>query len=175
MYLLASLVASTNLCGSMIWLPKEIPCGRTIVPVCRVPPPPHDAGSSQICSIITPLWLLEVLSSGAQNNRKPGWRDLEDMPEKHPDPQLLERFMRNEASREERRWIVRHLLAGCAQCSAITRQLWKLAGPGPKVDREEPPPPEPRGEAALFAAHRAFLAEGKGAEAAAALLDLAVL
>jgi hypothetical protein len=97
------------------------------------------------------------------------------MPENHPDPQLLERFMRNEASREERRWIVRHLLAGCARCGAITRGLWKLGEPGPKVDGEEPSPPEPRQEAALRDAHRAFLAEGKGAEAAAALLDLAVL
>src|SRR3954468_20728752 len=175
MYLLASFVASTNLCGSMIWLQKEIPCGHTIVPACRVPAPPQDACSGQICSIITPLWLLEVLALGAQNNRKPGWRDLEGMPENHPDPQLLERFLRNEASREERRWIVRHLLAGCAQCGAITRRLWKLAEPGPKAGREEPPPPEPREETALRAAHRAFLAEGKGAEAAAALLDLAVL
>ncbi len=83
--------------------------------------------------------------------------------------------MRNEASREERRWIVRHLLAGCARCGAITRRLWTLGEPGPKVDGEEPPPPEPRKEAALLDAHRAFLAEGKGAEAAAALLDLAVL
>jgi len=159
----------------MIWLQKEIPCGHTIVPSCRVPEAPQDAGFSQICSIITPLWLLEVLALGAQNNRKPGWRDLEGMPDNHPDPQLLERFLRNEASREERRWIVRHLLAGCAQCGAITRRLWKLAEPGPKAGREEPPPPEPREETALRAAHRAFLAEGKGAEAAAALLDLAVL
>jgi hypothetical protein len=99
------------------------------------------------------------------------------MPENHPDPQLLERFMRNEASREERRWIVRHLLAGCARCGAITRRLWKLAEPGPATAAGEHPPPEPRkeAEAALLDAHRAFLAEGKGTEAAAALLDLAVL
>lgn len=86
--------------------------------------------------------------------------------------------MRNEASGGERRWIVRHLLAGCARCGAITRRLWKLGEPGPEPEREviaeEPPPPEPR-EAALRDAHRAFLAEGKGAEAAAALLDLAAL
>jgi len=88
--------------------------------------------------------------------------------------------MRNEASGEERRWIVRHLLAGCARCGAITRRLWKLGEPGPEIAAEEPPPPEPRkdwkeAEAALRDAHRAFLAEGKGAEAAAALLDLAAL
>ena len=38
------------------------------------------------------------------------------MSEDHPDPHLLERFMRNEADGEERRRIVRHLLAGCARC-----------------------------------------------------------
>jgi hypothetical protein len=98
------------------------------------------------------------------------------MPENHPDPQLLERFMRNAASPEERRGIVRHLLAGCARCGAITRRLWKLGEPGPEIAAEEHPPPEPRQEeAALLEAHRALLAEGKGAEAAAALLDLAVL
>jgi len=80
--------------------------------------------------------------------------------------------MRNEASGEERRRIVRHLLAGCARCGAITRRLWELGEPGPEVAVEEHPPPE---EAALLDAHRAFLAEGKGAEAAAVLLDLGVL
>lgn len=88
--------------------------------------------------------------------------------------------MRNQASGEERRRIVRHLLAGCARCGAITRRLWKLGEPGPEpepeVIAEEPPPPEPREEeAALLEARRAFLAEGKGAEAAGALLDLAAL
>ncbi|HET9211622.1 MAG TPA: hypothetical protein VFR03_14535 [Thermoanaerobaculia bacterium] len=97
------------------------------------------------------------------------------MPENHPDSQLLERFMRNEAAGEERRWIVRHLLAGCARCGAITRRLWELGEPGPGVAAGELPPPEPREEAALLAAHRAFLAEGRGDEAAAVLLDLAVL
>jgi tetratricopeptide (TPR) repeat protein len=63
------------------------------------------------------------------------------MPENHPDPQLLERFMRSEASGEERRWIVRHLLAGCARCGAITRRLWSLGEPGPEVaaDKEAAP------------------------------------
>ena len=97
------------------------------------------------------------------------------MPENHPDPQLLERFMRNEAGGEERRRIVRHLLAGCTRCGAITRRLWELGEPGPVVAAEELPPPEPREEAALLDAHRAFLGEGRGDEAAAVLLDLAVL
>jgi tetratricopeptide (TPR) repeat protein len=42
----------------------------------------------------------------------------------HPDPLLLERFMRNETEARERRAIIRHLLAGCPQCSVITSRLW---------------------------------------------------
>ena len=81
--------------------------------------------------------------------------------------------MRDEASGEERRRIVRHLLAGCARCGAITRRLWNLGEPGPRIAAEEHPPAG--AEAALLDAYGAFLAEGKGDEAAAALLDLAVL
>jgi tetratricopeptide (TPR) repeat protein len=44
----------------------------------------------------------------------------------HPDSDLLERFMRNDTAPEERRWVVRHLIAGCAECVAITGKLWKL-------------------------------------------------
>jgi hypothetical protein len=57
------------------------------------------------------------------------------MTEDHPDPVLLERFMRNEAGVEERRGIVRHLLAGCGQCLAVTRRLWSLSDGRP----ESPP------------------------------------
>jgi hypothetical protein len=106
------------------------------------------------------------------------------MPENHPDPRLLERFMRNEAAGEERRWIVRHLLAGCARCGAITRRLWELGEPGPGVGaaerRKEGKTGDASGspaeaEAALLDAYWRFLGEGRGAEAAAVLLDLAVL
>ena len=105
------------------------------------------------------------------------------MPENHPDSQLLERFMRNEAAPEERRWIVRHLLAGCALCGAITRRLWELGEPGPAVAAERRPEGKTGGaypspvapEAALLNAYRRFLGEGLGDQAAAALLDLAVL
>jgi len=45
---------------------------------------------------------------------------------KHPDPILLERFMRNEVEGSERRWIVRHLIAGCSRCVAVTSRLWSL-------------------------------------------------
>ena len=44
----------------------------------------------------------------------------------HPDPRLLERFMRGEASALERRSIVRHMLAGCLQCLEVTRPLWRF-------------------------------------------------
>src|SRR5215210_40577 len=46
--------------------------------------------------------------------------------EDHPDPKLLERFMRNEAGAPERRAVVRHLLAGCSRCVAVTRHFWSL-------------------------------------------------
>ena len=46
--------------------------------------------------------------------------------------------MRNEAGAEERRWVVRHLLAGCARCGAITRRLWRLGEPGPESAAEPP-------------------------------------
>jgi hypothetical protein len=106
------------------------------------------------------------------------------MPEDHPDPRLLERFMRNEAAGEERRWIVRHLLAGCARCGAITRRLWALGERGPEVSPERRPEEGKTGEAsgssaaaeaALLDAYWGFLGEGLGAEAAAVLLELAVL
>jgi hypothetical protein len=62
--------------------------------------------------------------------------------EDHPDSQLLERFMRDEAAAPERRRVVRHLLAGCARCAALTRRLWCFG--------EEPTqePPGPAGPAA---------------------------
>jgi len=53
----------------------------------------------------------------------------------HPKPDLLRCFLRGETSREERRAIVRHLLAGCRQCAAVTRPIWLLAD-------GEPPHPD---------------------------------
>lgn len=52
-------------------------------------------------------------------------KDTEDT-EDHPNPGLLERFMRNETEGEERRRVVRHLLSGCARCVAVTRRFWSL-------------------------------------------------
>jgi hypothetical protein len=60
------------------------------------------------------------------------------MPEDHPHPELLERFMRNAADGPERRRVVRHLLAGCARCGAVTRQLWSLAEAEPAGPRRLP-------------------------------------
>jgi hypothetical protein len=40
---------------------------------------------------------------------------------------VLLRFLRGEASRAERRAVVRHLLTGCPGCVAVTRQVWLLA------------------------------------------------
>jgi tetratricopeptide (TPR) repeat protein len=56
----------------------------------------------------------------------------------HPEPGLLERFMRNEAEPAERRWIVRHLIAGCARCLAITSKLWALGDPPARLRPRQP-------------------------------------
>ena len=114
----------------------------------------------------------------------------------HPDPQILERFMRNEAGAQERRAVVLHLLTGCAQCVAVTRRLWILAETPPDLgsrrrrrarsDREAEPrrPAELRepspsladtSEIALREAMRESLRAGLGRVAARALLDLAQL
>jgi hypothetical protein len=53
--------------------------------------------------------------------------------QKHPVPAELRRFLRGEASRAEARALVRHLLAGCAECVAVTRPLWQIAEHGPEV------------------------------------------
>jgi hypothetical protein len=118
------------------------------------------------------------------------------MTEQHPDSRLLECFMRSELSEQERRIVVRHLLTGCPRCVSVTRQIWSLAdGRGP--DRFEPAlrPGAARererqetgddlrrtvdrpdaAEAALAQAWRGFVEQGLGREAAAAVLELALL
>jgi len=47
----------------------------------------------------------------------------------HPAVTLLERFMRDEAEPAERRWVVRHLVAGCSRCLAVTSKIWSLGDP----------------------------------------------
>jgi tetratricopeptide (TPR) repeat protein len=51
----------------------------------------------------------------------------------HPDPLLLERFMRNETDARERRAIIRHLLAGCPRCTAVTGRLWSFGEARPDL------------------------------------------
>jgi hypothetical protein len=104
----------------------------------------------------------------------------------HPDPQILERFMRNEAGAQERRAVILHLLTGCAQCVAVTRRLWYFAETPPdagsrrqrraRTDREAAPSrPADTAEIACREAMRESLLAGLGREAARALLDLAQL
>jgi hypothetical protein len=50
----------------------------------------------------------------------------------HPAPDLLLRFLRGETSRTEARAIVRHLLAGCPECLAVTRRPWSDGDAGPR-------------------------------------------
>jgi tetratricopeptide (TPR) repeat protein len=64
-------------------------------------------------------------------------------PSKHPDPILLERFMRNEVEGAERRWIVRHLIAGCSRCVAVTSRLWSLGDPPPALPATAATPATP--------------------------------
>lgn len=45
----------------------------------------------------------------------------------HPAPRQLERFLRGEATRTEKHAVVRHLLAGCSECTAVLRPVWGLA------------------------------------------------
>ncbi|HSS48564.1 MAG TPA: hypothetical protein VLX28_06435 [Thermoanaerobaculia bacterium] len=55
----------------------------------------------------------------------------------HPDPQILERFMRNEAGAPERRAVILHLLTGCPQCVALTRRLWSLGEAPPDTGESD--------------------------------------
>jgi hypothetical protein len=45
----------------------------------------------------------------------------------HPARPDLKSFMRGELSQEHVTGVVRHLLAGCARCRAITGELWGLS------------------------------------------------
>ncbi|HVR95379.1 MAG TPA: hypothetical protein VMW27_02110 [Thermoanaerobaculia bacterium] len=45
----------------------------------------------------------------------------------HPTSDALLRFLAGEASKAERRAIVRHLLTGCRECIAVTRPVWLVA------------------------------------------------
>ena len=47
----------------------------------------------------------------------------------HPTEGELARFVRGALARGETRAVVRHLLAGCERCRAVTRRLWGLGDP----------------------------------------------
>ena len=51
----------------------------------------------------------------------------------HPKPDDLQRFLRGEASRAEARAVVRHLLAGCPECTAVMGPIFGLAKRWPKA------------------------------------------
>jgi tetratricopeptide (TPR) repeat protein len=116
------------------------------------------------------------------------WKAMTEDPKEHPDSRLLERFMRNETTGEDRRWIVRHLLAGCTRCGAVTRRIWNLAeerapepdeerlqaaagsGPGAEGVRWQDAAPEPALVAAALHRHaRRLVEDGAEEEALPAL------
>ena len=61
---------------------------------------------------------------------------------KHPARQDLTRFLFGELPRDKTRALVRHLLAGCPACLAVTRRLWRPEQP--VVEVEEVPGDEAR-------------------------------
>gem|GEM_PF-2405945 len=68
-------------------------------------------------------------SPGSQNYRMQGTSTQGH----HPSTGQLQRFLRGEASRDEVRAIVRHLLAGCLECTALMGPICGLAERWPKA------------------------------------------
>lgn len=56
----------------------------------------------------------------------------------HISEALFERFLRTEVAREEGRWIVRHLISGCPQCSALAFRLSSELGLWPAKASAKP-------------------------------------
>ncbi len=79
--------------------------------------------------------------------------------------------MRGAAGGPERRRVVRHLLAGCARCAAVTRRLWDLGEPpaGRPVARERDPARLREDAAALHQETRRLVEAGSGEAALHAL------
>src|SRR6202049_2787397 len=87
-----------------------------------------------------------VIPEGIGGHRRTSSMTHPSDPGKHPDPILLERFMRNEVEGAERRWIVRHLIAGCSRCVAVTSRLWSLGDPPAAAAPPATPAPPPTRE-----------------------------
>ncbi len=62
----------------------------------------------------------------------------------HPDPSLLERFLRGDLPAAERRGVVRHLISGCAACRSLAGDLWRAPLSPPPEPQKEPLPTEYR-------------------------------
>ena len=83
--------------------------------------------------------------------------------ERHPPREDLERFLRGELTAAESKGLVRHLLAGCADCLGATRRLWGGRRAAAGAPGSDTPPAGVYGE--LF---RRLFAEGPAREAAVA-------
>lgn len=55
----------------------------------------------------------------------------------HPDPTLLERFLRGELGADERKTVVRHLISGCETCRSFAGELWQVAD-GERIQEAAP-------------------------------------
>jgi tetratricopeptide (TPR) repeat protein len=62
----------------------------------------------------------------------------------HPDPSLLERFLRGDLSADERKSVVRHLIGGCTTCRNLAGDLWQAAPtPAAPPNGQKEPESEP--------------------------------
>ena len=79
---------------------------------------------------------MESMSTPEQHTSAAGLPVGEGMRhQEHPDPRQLERFLCGQASRDEVRAIVRHLLARCPECLQLTRRIWWFGDRAPRGPR----------------------------------------
>lgn len=72
---------------------------------------------------------------------------------RHPTREVAARFLRGEASREEAREVVRHLLAGCFECRRTMGADWSQGAPGLPAPVAEPGAPLRRAHVRRLAAN----------------------
>ncbi len=58
----------------------------------------------------------------------------------HPDPSLLERFLRGELAADDRKSVVRHLISGCQACRNLAGDLWRATDAAAEPRDREPEP-----------------------------------